>query len=321
MKQHILIVLLCAVMLLAACAKSTGSATDAPRAGAPTSPTQAPTLPPANKPVTPPVEEPVTPPVEDTAPMVPPVEDPVTPPVVPPVEEPPSEEPQPVIPPVEDPQPVDPPVEQPVETPEPVVPPVETPPPAEPPIEQPHPVDPPAEDPIGEHPLITIESYDEYLVYLATADLPATFVPYETISALGEFDHFVCLSNGRIGDYSHYMYTLVDETGMELILYVEYHRNGPELTPLPIIDDIDPGNMRKTLSSQRGRYLYEGIEYKYISTGLLSITWEDQGHIFTLFADGLGSYPDRTDTLAGKMMDLSQAKEALSAIELPEERN
>jgi hypothetical protein len=276
MKQHILIILLCAVMLLAACAKSAGSATDAPRAGAPTSPTQAPTLPPANKPVTPPVE---------------------------------------------DPQPADPPVEQPVETPEPVVPPVETPPPAEPPIEQPHPVDPPVEDPIGEHPLITIESYDEYLVYLATADLPATFVPYETISALGEFDHFVCLSNGRIGDYSHYMYTLVDETGMELILYVEYNRNGPELTPLPIIDDIDPDNMRKPLSSQRGRYLYEGIEYKYISTGLLSITWEDQGHIFTLFADDLGSYPDRTDTLAGKMMDLSQAKEALSAIELPEERN
>ena len=250
MKQHILIILLCAVMLLAACAESATPATEAPRADAPTSPTQAPTLPPANKPVTPSVEEPVTPPVEDTAPMVPPVE-----------------------------------------------------------------------DPTGEHPLITIESYDEYLVYLATADLPATFVPYETISALGEFDHFVCLSNGRIGDYSHYMYTLVDETGMELILYVEYHRNGPELTPLPIIDDIDPGNMRKTLSSQRGRYLYEGIEYKYISTGLLSITWEDQGHIFTLFADDLGSYPDRTDTLAGKMMDLSQAKEALSAIELPEERN
>ena len=258
MKQHILIILLCAVMLLAACAESATPATEAPRAGAPASPTQAPPLPPANKPVTPPVEEPVTPPVEDTAPMVPPVEDPVTPPVAPPVE-----------------------------------------------------------DPIGEHPLITIESYDEYLVYLATADLPATFVPYETISALGEFDHFVCLSNGRIGDYSHYMYTLVDETGMELILYVEYNRNGPELTPLPIIDDIDPDNMRKPLSSQRGRYLYEGIEYKYISTGLLSITWEDQGHIFTLFADDLGSYPDRTDTLAGKMMDLSHVQQALEAITLP----
>ena len=83
--------------------------------------------------------------------------------------------------------------------------------PISPPLDEPTPSLSPAEDPIGEHPLITIESYAEYLAYLATADLPATFVPYETISALGEFDHFVCLSDGRIGDYSHYMYTLVDE--------------------------------------------------------------------------------------------------------------
>ena len=308
MKQHILIILLCAVMLLAACAKSTGSATDAPRAGAPTSPTQAPTLPPANKPVTPPVEDPVTPPVEE--PVTPPVEEPVTPPENYPVTLP---DEYPVTPPVE--EPVTPPVEEPVTPPEeePVTPPENY--PVTLPLEQ------PIEPGIGELPSLIFETYEEYCNYVQNADLPAEFVPYEAISPLGQFDHFVFLSSAHYGDYSHYMYTVIDESGTELILYVEYNRNGPELTPLPIIDDIDPDNMRKPLSSQRGRYLYEGIEYKYISTGLLSITWEDHGHIFTLFADDLGSYPDRTDTLAGKMMDLSQAKEALSAIELPEERN
>ena len=232
------------------------------------------------------------------------------------------EQPDPIIPPVEQPDPIIPPVEQP----DPIVPPVEQPDPIIPPVEQPDPIIPPVEQPvdpgIGETPAHTIESYEDYCAYLQTADLPAEFVPYETISPLGEFHHIVFLSGGHLlSDYSHYMYTLVDASGTELILYVEYHRNGPELTPLPIIDDINPQDMRHPIVSQRGRYLHEGLEYTYISTGLLSITWEDQGRIFTLYADDLSSYPDRTDTLAGKLMDLSQVKEALSAIELPEERN
>ena len=179
----------------------------------------------------------------------------------------------------------------------------------------PQPIDPSVEDPMpGESPTPSYESYEEYLEFVSTAELPAEFVFYRDIAPLGEFHHFVCLSGGYLGDYSHYMYTLVDESGTELILYVEYNRNGPEIAPLPLIEDIDPENMRQTLSSQRGRYIYEGIEYTYISTGLLNITWEDQGRIFTLSGGNLGSYPNDADTLVGKMMELSRVQEAISAL-------
>ena len=226
-------------------------------------------------------------------------------------------EPEPAAP-AEDPEPVTPPVEEP----EPVTPPVEELEPATPPVEESEPMEPSVEDPplTGEE-IATpyMETYGDYLAWLDSTDLPAAFVPYEAISALGEFQHFVCLSG--YGDYSHYMYSLVDETGAEFVLYVEYNRNGPELTPLPIIDDINPDNMRCTQSSQRGRYLYEGLEYKYVSGRLLNITWENEGHIFVLSGDSLGSYPDGADTFLAKLFDLSQASQALNSIDLaPEER-
>ena len=242
---------------------------------------------------------PTSPAAEEPTPSAPTAQEPVASP---------EEEPEPLVPPTENAEPVEPPVE----APKPVEPPVEAPEPVEPPVEAPEP---------GETPVTTLENYDEYLAYLATADLPTTFVPYEAIAALGEFHHFVCLSDDRYGDYSHYMYTLVDETGTEFVLYVEFNRNGPVLTPLPIIDDINPQDMRQTLFSNKGRYIHRGIEYKYIRTGLLSITWENQGHIFVLSGDNLGGYPQGADTFVAKLMNLSLAGQALASIGLaPEER-
>ena len=319
MKRTGLIFLLCAVMLLAACKEGVTPATEAPRTAAPTTPSS----PVATDPT------PSKPSIEELTPMLPPAE--ALTPVLPPVEmpapgEPPIGDGEPGVPPVD--APGEPPigeivpVEPPVEVPAPGIPPVEIPVPGEPPVEAPTPGEPvigEGEPGYGETPTLTFETYEEYCSYLQTADLPAEFVPYEAIAPLGEFHHFVCLSVAQWGDYSHYMYTLVDDSGTELILYVEYNRNGPEIAPLPLIEDINPENMRQTLSSQRGRYIYEGIEYKYISTGLLSITWEDQGRIFTLSADHLGGYPEGVDTLAARMMDLSQVQEALTVIALPEE--
>jgi hypothetical protein len=75
------------------------------------------------------------------------------------------------------------PVAPPEEEPEPLVPPTENAEPVEPPVEAPEPVEPPVEAPEpGETPVTTLENYDEYLAYLATADLPTTFVPFEPLA-------------------------------------------------------------------------------------------------------------------------------------------
>ena len=60
----------------------------------------------------------------------------------------------------------------------------------------------------GEVPLLTLETYDEYLNFIDNAELPAEFVAYEEISHLGEFKSFVCLSEARLNNFSSCMYTL-----------------------------------------------------------------------------------------------------------------
>ena len=278
MKRICLILLLSLALLLVACTEETTPATENPETTTPSTTDHQPMTLPADQLIQ--QDEPMTLPSDQLIPEIdstePPAEDSK-----------PTDDPQPIEPPAEDSKPTD----------------------------DPQPIEPPA-DIYVDYGLLTIENYDEYLSFLKNTVLPTTFVPYETVSVLGAFDSFVCLSDAKVGNYSHYIYNMVDETGMEFILYVEYNRNGPELTPLPIIDDIDPANMRQTLSSQKGRYLYEGIEYTFISTGLMSITWEDQGHIFTLFTDELASYPN-ADTLIAKLLDLSQVHNALSAFALP----
>ena len=310
MKRICLILLLSLALLLVACTEETTPATENPETTTPSTTDHQPMTLPADQLIQ--QDEPMTLPSDQLIPEIdstePPAEDSK-----------PTDDPQPIEPPAEDskptddPQPIEPPAEdsKPTDNPQPIEPPAED----SKPTDDPQPIEPPA-DIYVDYGLLTIENYDEYLSFLKNTVLPTTFVPYETVSVLGAFDSFVCLSDAKVGNYSHYIYNMVDETGMEFILYVEYNRNGPELTPLPIIDDIDPANMRQTLSSQKGRYLYEGIEYTFISTGLMSITWEDQGHIFTLFTDELASYPN-ADTLIAKLLDLSQVHNALSAFALP----
>lgn len=169
----------------------------------------------------------------------------------------------------------------------------------------------------GEVPTFTIESYGEYLEFIAHAELPSDFVPYEAIANLGEFKSFVCLSDVRDNDFSSCMYSLFDESQSEFVLYVDIGNQDVSTVPVSNITAVNSNNMRSLINStDAGTYIVSGMEYKYIAGKLLSISWSDGNISYTLSGTSmLGDYPENiTTTAVGKMMNVQNAKSIIAAI-------
>lgn len=168
----------------------------------------------------------------------------------------------------------------------------------------------------GEVPLLTLETYDEYLNFIGIAELPAEFVAYEDISYLGEFQSFVCLSEARVNDFSSCMYTLFDESQSEFVLYVDI--GSQEAIPSEsTVTDINGSNMRSSVNStDSGSFIVSGMEYKYVGGKLLSISWFKDNVRYTLSGDSmLGDYPESTTTTTvAKLMNIETAASCLDSL-------
>lgn len=168
----------------------------------------------------------------------------------------------------------------------------------------------------GEVPLLTLETYDEYLNFIGSAELPAEFVAYEEISNLGEFQLFVCLSEARLNNFSSCMYTLFDESQSEFVLYVDI--GSQEAIPSEsTVTDINGSNMRSLVNStDSGSFIVSGMEYKYVGGKLLSIAWFKDNVRYTLSGDSmLGDYPENaTTTTVAKLMNIETAASCLDAL-------
>lgn len=166
----------------------------------------------------------------------------------------------------------------------------------------------------GERPLLTLDTYDEYLDFIGSAELPAEFVMYEEISHLGEFKSFVCLSESRINDFSSCMYTLFDESQSEFVLYVDI--GSQEAIPSEsTVTAVNGSNMRSLVNStDSGSFVVSGMEYKYLGGKLHTISWFKDNVRYTLF-NSLGDYPENTTTTAvAKLLDLETAASCLDTL-------
>lgn len=168
----------------------------------------------------------------------------------------------------------------------------------------------------GEVPLLTLETYDEYLDFIGNAELPAEFVTYEEISHLGEFQSFVCLSEARVNDFSSCMYTLFDESQSEFVLSVDI--GSQEAIPSEsTVTAVNRSNMRSLVNcTDSGSFIVSGMEYKYVGGKLLSIAWFKDNVRYTLSGDSiLGDYPENaTTTAVAKLMNIETAASCLDSL-------
>lgn len=157
----------------------------------------------------------------------------------------------------------------------------------------------------------TMENYEEYLSGIALFDLPQSFVYYDSVRQFGDFHSFVYLSNIQSGDYSHYMYTFIDESGYETTLYIEEFSD-ETVSAENIVMNVASDDLRTIdEKSQMNSVYYVGeLKYNYVYGNLLSVEWVQNGLEFTLYAEPLHQYPSDADTLMGKILNATLAPEA-----------
>ena len=167
---------------------------------------------------------------------------------------------------------------------------------------------------------LSIFSYEEYVKFTKTADLPEYFVAYEDISEFGQFNGFVCLSKSEKGDYSSLFYSFVDETGTDFSMYVDYIPKGnttAEKNERPLINktNINALDMRTASVTESGAYSHNGIEYLYFPSGKLhSIVWRC-GDIQYKLHENFITYPiTNKSTAISKMLKLESASQVASTM-------
>ena len=164
-----------------------------------------------------------------------------------------------------------------------------------------------------EHSLLTLETINDYNKFINSEKLPSNFVSYDKIDDMGQFVSLVFLSDTQKGDYSSYMYNIVDSTGYEICLYVEVAKDPNELTSS--ISQISSDNMRTLDKSISGVYNNDGYKYQYVSGMLLSISWIDEDISYELCgASMLYDYPQTDNTFVGKVLNLKSAYKTFKEI-------
>ena len=164
-----------------------------------------------------------------------------------------------------------------------------------------------------------LESYEEYLNFLQSTELPDNFVKYEMLSQFGEFKTLICSLPPR--GYDCYKYFIVDKyTGIDLLVYIDHEKelmldsNGEK-----IISAVN-GNDMRTVSETDGISVFwqSGIEYAYKEGNLISVSWVSDEIRYTIFGELQNCKVDTSSALS-KLFKLDTAAEAVASVKEPSE--
>ena len=167
-------------------------------------------------------------------------------------------------------------------------------------------------DIIIDYVLPSFSSVEKYEEFIATTTLPSNFVEYEDICELGEFRSLVIMNPNK-EDCSQYMYSILDESGTEFVLYVYDSDIGKyeSFSDRKRIREkkINPSDMRRLKDDSNGTYKIDGILYNYVVGNMYSIIWEADGLTYCL--SSLNGYPDNTSTFVSRMFNLDTVQESI----------
>lgn len=164
---------------------------------------------------------------------------------------------------------------------------------------------------------LTLCSKQEYDYFVNSYDMPDNFITYDMLNELGEFQALFFPIHPRTNNSLNYVYSLVDESGFELTLYVDpvveyqtFHSDKDEAGCIDSIESIDMRCIEEEAPSTR--YYHGNIRYGYIYGHLSSVSWIHDEIQYTLYSDlGMGDYPNIETTVAGKLLNKEKANEAL----------
>ncbi len=172
--------------------------------------------------------------------------------------------------------------------------------------------------------------YDE-VMFEYQAKKQKSFVTYDTIK---DFGAFLQLNNLGLKDlsseiiYSYYVYCLQDNNTKERVdLYIDHKGNFYDFKyagyNMEEITDVNPEDMRRTVSSEQGKYRKDGITYTYTKGRLVSVEWKvDEISYLLSFASvsDINNILTDTSTTLGKLLKLRTAVQVVDSFKTPEAR-
>ena len=162
-------------------------------------------------------------------------------------------------------------------------------------------------------PGLFFNNYEDYVSFITSGKLPSSqkdavsdlssfpddFILYEKISMMGKFQALLFLCPTYMGDYSAYMYRLIDENGFEYSLYIDHNKKDTEKATA-ILSDAQADtitDLRTSPKSQVNHVQIKDITYQYWApnNGLGSLVWSQNDITFTLAS----SYASEYDNYSG----------------------
>ena len=173
----------------------------------------------------------------------------------------------------------------------------------------------------------TFSNLSEYEKFISETELPEDFVYYEDIKELGIFSCLVVPSYVPKA-YSHYSYALFPSEEYNDFKNI-FRLNIGETTcsneidskyPLLTDDDVYEPNLRVIYFEKNGRYMLEGLEYRYRSGKLESIRWQSGGNYYRLeFEENFHrSFDPNDDANIAKLFNAETAIEFISSVAPPD---
>lgn len=150
-------------------------------------------------------------------------------------------------------------------------------------------------------PVQTEDSYNNMLTALRINQGNTDFVSYDELKHLGSFVSFAWISNISGGNMSRYQYALEEESGRVLMIRVESTDALPLQTEAAIT--LPAGAKRSSLSSKEtGVFQDGGIAYRYTEGSLISVSWENGSHRFTISSPSLIENGSSEESLVKRLL-------------------
>lgn len=162
--------------------------------------------------------------------------------------------------------------------------------------------------------LFTLEGIEEYNSFLETMP-EEEFITYDVLKEIGEFEYFVVLSQQIAGDYSRCLYSLIDDAGNKINVYVNRMSEGDYIPEITVSKVADPTDLRRIDSDKVEHYKANGMIYRYIEGELSAIIWYAGEYEFILNSEPwFSEFPVGEDTFVSKLLSQETAVAAVESI-------
>lgn len=172
----------------------------------------------------------------------------------------------------------------------------------------------------------TLEGYQKY--FWKKAKQEETFIGYDMLEFLGEFDGCVIYLDRKNGTNNRYSYNFIDEEGFifHLDIYTDLS-NAEDFETSSVIQLKNPADLRTCGYFLECVHVVNDIRYEYDKAGRLKcISWFTDTHYFKLYvrhydySDDFYHYDTERDTFITKLLNTETAAQAVAELNKKIER-